>query len=363
MFTSLSWREHTLFTRVMKEKNPIALLINDIHVSKDNIAEFQLNWDEALEVCDKYGIADIIVGGDMWHSRSSQSLDVLMAVRNAIIKATSNEINLTIAEGNHCKVDQESLLGYSHLFSEYPNVYVVDDYTIMDISDNVVLYVMSYFPENGSFAERIKAISADLDKNKTNILYAHEGIRGGLATPSDDELPANLFSNFDTTLVGHYHNRKKIAGTNIEYIGSSRQNNFGEDEEKGYTILYDDGSYEFVKNNANTRYMVIDVELADMDDKFFSRLQEIKKEGRYKVKVRISCSTKESQTVDKQKCIENGAAKLEFVTEQTQIQLTEAQDISKKYDKSGIKQEYVNFCNDRAISNVELGLDYLNKIQ
>ena len=34
-----------------------------------------------------------------------------------------------------------------------------------------------------------------------------------------------------------------------------------------------------------------------------------------------------------------------------------------KYDKSGIKQEYVNFCNDRAISNVELGLDYLNKIQ
>lgn len=54
---------------------------------------------------------------------------------------------------------------------------------------------------------------------------------------------------------------------------------------------------------------------------------------------------------------------MEFVTEQTQIQLTEAQDISKKYDKSGIKQEYVNFCNDRAISNVELGLDYLNKIQ
>lgn len=347
----------------MKEKNPIALLINDIHVSKDNIAEFKVNWMEALSVCKKYGIEDIIVGGDLWHSRSAQSLDVLLAVSGAIKEATDKGFNLTIAEGNHDKVNQESPYGYSHLFSEYPCVFVIDDYTIMDIGEDVVLYVMSYFPENGSFTERIKELTETLDADKKNILYIHEGIRGGLATASDDELPANLFSKFDTILVGHYHNRKKIAGTNIEYIGSSRQNNFGEDEEKGYTILYDDGSYEFVKNNANTRYMVIDVELADMDDNFFNRLQEIKNEGRYKVKVRISCTTKESQTVDKQKCIENGAVKLEFVTEQTQIQLTEAQDISKKYDKSGIKQEYINFCDDRAISNVELGLDYLNKIQ
>lgn len=347
----------------MKEKNPIALLINDIHVSKDNIPEFHLNWDEALELCEKYDIADIVVGGDMWHSRSSQSLDVLMAVRSAIIKATSKGITLTIAEGNHCKVDQESVLGYSHLFSEYPDVYVVNEYSILDY-DNVSLYIMSYFPENGSFMERLsKMIETDFHTRQRNILYIHEGIRGGLATPSDDELPANIFDDFDTVLVGHYHNRKKIPNTHIEYIGSSRQHNFGEDEEKGYTIVYDDGSYEFVKNKVNLRYIVIDIELADMNEAFFNRICEIKKDGRYRVKVRISCTTQESASVDKQKFIDSGVAKVELVTEQTQIQLTDTQDLSKKFDKSGIKQEYINFCADKSIQNVEMGLNYLNKIQ
>ena len=112
----------------MSKKIPSALLLNDIHVSKDNIPEFQKNWDEALYICDQYGIEDMIIGGDLWLSRSSQTLSTLMAVRQAIIKATKAGISITVAEGNHCKVDQESVLGYSHLFSEYPHVYVVDDY-------------------------------------------------------------------------------------------------------------------------------------------------------------------------------------------------------------------------------------------
>ena len=107
-------------------------------------------------ICDQYKIEDLIIGGDLWLSRSSQTLDTLMAVRQAIIKAINSGITITIAEGNHCKVDQESILGYSHLFSEYPHVYVVDDYSIINISDNVELYIMSYFPENGSFVNRLK---------------------------------------------------------------------------------------------------------------------------------------------------------------------------------------------------------------
>ena len=46
----------------MSKKIPSALLLNDIHVSKDNIPEFQKNWDEALYICDQYGIEDMIIG-------------------------------------------------------------------------------------------------------------------------------------------------------------------------------------------------------------------------------------------------------------------------------------------------------------
>ena len=42
-------------------KEAIALFINDIHVTKDNIAEFKMNWEEALSVCKREGISDIVI--------------------------------------------------------------------------------------------------------------------------------------------------------------------------------------------------------------------------------------------------------------------------------------------------------------
>ena len=220
---------------------------------------------------------------------------------------------------------------------------------------------MSYFPENGSFMERLESLKEGLEPDITHILYIHEGIRGGLTTPSDDELPANIFNEFDKVLVGHYHNRKHVAGTKIEYIGSSRQHNFGEDEEKGYTILYSDGSTKFIKNEVNQRYKVIDVDIADMDDEFMARLAEIKADTRYKVKVRVKCESVQSSTVNKQKLAECGANKIELVTEQTVVMGADHKCITTKFDKSGIKEEYTNFCSQKSIDN-ELGLRYLEKL-
>ena len=35
----------------MKENKPCLLLLNDIHISKDNIPAFQANWQEAMGIC------------------------------------------------------------------------------------------------------------------------------------------------------------------------------------------------------------------------------------------------------------------------------------------------------------------------
>ena len=341
---------------------PFALLMNDIHVRKDNIAEFQKNWDEALSICQGYKIQEIVIGGDLWMSRSSQNLSTLMAVKDAIKKA--KHINITIAAGNHCKVDPERYESYSHIFSEYPYVDVIDDYAIYDISDTATLYVMSYFPENGSFIERLNGLKEDLDSTRFNVLYIHEGIRGGLAQATEDELPADIFDDFDSTLVGHYHDRKTIAGTHILYVGASRQHNFGEDEEKGYTILYTDGSNEFIKNQVNTRFKTIEVTPADLkNDKFLESLNADKASGKYKVRLRVTCKSNEVSTIDRQTLQEAGATRIEFVTEETKIALTKSQSISNKFDKSGIKSEYRNFCHDKEIDNVDMGLQYLDKIR
>lgn len=348
----------------MMRKQPVALLLNDIHVDNSNIPEFQSNWDEALSICKDHNICDIIIGGDLWLSRSAQALDVLMAVRHAILKAVNQDMYITIAEGNHCKVNQESILGYSHIFSEYPNVDVVDSYSAIDIGKDAVLYVMSYFPENGSFTHRLdELIKNDFEKSKYNVLYIHEGIKGGLAQPSDNELPTNIFKCFDKVLVGHYHDRKTIPNTNIEYIGASRQHNFGEDEEKGYTILFDDGSCEFVKNQANIRYKTLSISVNDLNDKnISSKLIHEGQNDTYKIRLCIHCDSTQTSIIDKKKLIEFGCTKVEVITNDANPQTSTNLSLEHKYDKSGIKTEYELFCADKGIKNVEIGLQYLDKI-
>lgn len=227
---------------------------------QNDIAEFDRNWDEALALCRERSIRDIALGGDLFQSRSAQTLDVLLAVHDALLRAAGAGIRLTIAEGNHDKVNQEDLRGYCHVFDCHPSVTVVDDIlTLDDPAWAFSLHMMGYFPEGGSFTSRLAALATSgLVEGKLNYLYIHEGVNGALATAAPCELPPRIFEPFDRVFAGHYHNRAVVPGTRIEYVGSSRQFNFGEDEAKGYTILCTDGSSEFVQNEANIRYKVLD---------------------------------------------------------------------------------------------------------
>lgn len=341
-------------------KEAISLLINDIHINKDNIIEFNQNWDEMLSVCKRENIADIVIGGDMFTSRASQTLSVLLAVKKALDKAVSQGICVTIAEGNHDLVDQEAFEGYNHLWVGQKGIDVVDVYKALAWEGcGFVLLVMSYFPEDGSFLERMWfAVQdtlkqyPDMDKNDI-ILYIHEGVHGALGEfEIAGELPQEPLLGFKAVLCGHYHNRVKIKNTNIEYIGSSRQGNFGEDEEKGYTILYSDGSYSFVKNEANIRYKTIELNADDVDN------FQLEKDGRYKYKVRVRCNEKQAKLFDKQKLLDLGFHKVEAVTESIVTKESAASGIQEKYDKHGIKKEYQNYCNENSIDS-KLGIKYL----
>lgn len=343
-------------------KDAIALLINDIHVSKDNIAEFQLNWDEMCTICERENIMDIVVGGDMFTSRASQTLATLLAVKNNLHNLVAKDLYITIAEGNHDKVNPEATEGYNHLWGGLEHVSIVDTYKSLIWDDcDFALLVISYFPENGSFlqvldtavAETLK-LQADVIKSKSDIiLYIHEGVHGALGDfDIDNELPQEPLSGFKAVLCGHYHNRTKIKGTNIEYIGSSRQHNFGEDENKGYTILYSDGSYEFVKNQVNTRYRTIEIGADEVED------FELDGDTRYKNKVKVKCTGKQAKLFDKQKLLDLGFDKVEMIAENELPKEVAASGIQEKYDMTGIKKEYRNYCNEISIDS-KLGIKYL----
>lgn len=349
----------------MKGHYPCLLLLNDIHISKDNIPAFKANWQEAIDICRKMDVKEIAIGGDLFFSRASQTLDVLLAVHDALLTAAEHGIHVTIAEGNHDKVNQENERGYCHVFDQHSNVLVCDEYVSLPLGDDCrfVLHMMGYFPEDGSFCTRLDRLKEEaLDPKRLNFLYIHEGINGALAQPKDKELPAKIFEDFDKVFVGHYHNRTIIDKTRIEYIGSSRQHNFGEDEEKGYTVIYTDGSHEFIKNKVNIRYRVIDVaERAGIH--LMDELREIDADGRYKVKVRVHAPQAAMKSVDKAALLDAGATKVELIADDEEMLEVAASSLFEKFDSQRIRETYEEFCREKQIDDVAIGLEYLSKIE
>ena len=351
---------------LMKGHYPCLLLLNDIHISKDNIPAFKANWQEAIDICRKMDVKEIAIGGDLFFSRAAQTLDVLLAVHDALLTAAEHGIHVTIAEGNHDKVNQENERGYCHVFDQHSNVLVCDEYVSLPLGDDCrfVLHMMGYFPEDGSFCTRLDRLKEEaLDPKRLNFLYIHEGINGALAQPNDKELPAKIFEDFDKVFVGHYHNRTIIDKTRIEYIGSSRQHNFGEDEEKGYTVIYTDGSHEFIKNKVNTRYRVIDVAAERAGLHLMDELREIDADGRYKVKVRIHAPQAAMKSVDKAALLDAGATKVELIADDEEMLEVAASSLFEKFDSHRIRETYEEFCREKQIDDVAIGLEYLSKIE
>lgn len=350
----------------MKGHYPCLLLLNDIHISKDNIPAFKANWQEAIDICRKMDVKEIAIGGDLFFSRASQTLDVLLAVHDALLTAAEHGIHVTIAEGNHDKVNQENERGYCHVFDQHSNVLVCDEYVSLPLGDDCrfVLHMMGYFPEDGSFCTRLDRLKEEaFDPKRLNFLYIHEGINGALAQPNDKELPAKIFEDFDKVFVGHYHNRTIIDKTRIEYIGSSRQHNFGEDEEKGYTVIYTDGSHEFIKNKVNTRYRVIDVSAERAGLHLMDELREIDADGRYKVKVRVHAPQAAMKSVDKAALLDAGATKVELIADDEEMLEVAASSLFEKFDSHRIRETYEEFCREKQIDDVAIGLEYLSKIE
>lgn len=350
----------------MKGHYPCLLLLNDIHISKDNIPAFKANWQEAIDICRKMDVKEIAIGGDLFFSRAAQTLDVLLAVHDALLTAAEHGIHVTIAEGNHDKVNQENERGYCHVFDQHSNVLVCDEYVSLPLGDDCrfVLHMMGYFPEDGSFCTRLDRLKEEaLDPKRLNFLYIHEGINGALAQPNDKELPAKIFEDFDKVFVGHYHNRTIIDKTRIEYIGSSRQHNFGEDEEKGYTVIYTDGSHEFIKNQANTRYRVIDVAAERAGLNLMDELREIDADGRYKVKVRVHAPQAAMKSVNKAALLDAGATKVELIADDEDMLEVAASSLFEKFDSHRIRETYEEFCREKQIDDVAIGLEYLSKIE
>lgn len=333
---------------------PVALLMNDLHINKDNIIEYIKNWDEALSICKEYSITKIFIGGDVFTTRSAQTLHPMLAVNSCFRKALKQDIDVYVAFGNHdCPVydEQENWLD---LYSDM--VEVGHTWTYFETTDKV-LAMCSYYSEEATMPILLKELDDWIEQHHYSysdvVVYLHSGVHGALGDfDVPNEIPQELLTKYFRVLCAHYHNRTTIKGTNIEYIGSSRAHNFGEDDQKGYTLFYPNGETLFIQNQVNTRYVTDDVDIEELKGwkKSYS--------DQYKVRLRIHCKSSEVETIDRDELLGRGADKIEFVTEKIQSVKVEQSKIEEAFDNKSLQIEYKAFSKSKGIDS-RFGINYL----
>lgn len=253
---------------------PLAILVADSHYDKDNIGEVDDVLDQALELALEQGAEYIFHLGDVFTNRVGQGLRVLLAFRRWLRKCNERNIEVWMIAGNHDKTDLDAEESYLDVYSSYDNVTVISEPTYWNFK-GVVVGFLPYFKEEGTYPARLDELIEEFQM-RTNelkqVLLTHiavDGVANNDGTEVTNDLDIKRFSYFDEVFVGHYHNRSDV-GKNIHYIGSARPNNYGEDNEKGFTILYTDATYEYV-NAKFRKYVKITVDLDKTDKKVLEK--------------------------------------------------------------------------------------------
>jgi len=256
---------------------PDSVLITDTHFDKDNLPEVSDVLKQSVDYAVEIGVKKIRHLGDAFTNRTGQGLLVLLAFAQWVKYADSKGIQIEIIPGNHDKTDLESENSYLDVYSQYENIKVVRREWMYIDERNVAHCYLPYFKEKGSYPTRLQKLlkrlkNASYDKAYLYTHIAVNGVKNNDGSKVGNRLTINLFHKFDKVFVGHYHNKSKV-GKNIYYIGSGRPKDFGEDDEKGFTVLYQDGNHELIRAKFNA-FKKVKVDLDEVSQK---ELEEIKK--------------------------------------------------------------------------------------
>ncbi len=255
------------------QKKPIAVLFSDTHLFErtskygtplnDNYALNRDIYDIALEISEYYELDHIIHLGDIFDFKKHQSLATLLEFQTRLDKFTTANKILSVIPGNHDKVDEISAESYLSIFQHHPNITLYKNEVIVK-RDNINYCMFPYFKEE-IYKEKLAKILAQLPIDLPNVLLTHQSFNG--IEDNEKHVIENgieVGDKFDAIFSGHIHKRNNYQARIPHYIGSAIPHNFGENEEKGVTLLFNDLSIEFLPLDI-IKYNSLDCNINNID--------------------------------------------------------------------------------------------------
>lgn len=341
-------------------KRVVAILVNDIHLNKDNGELVKSIFKQLVKICKDNGTKNIICSGDVFTSRSGQPLSCLTDWKDVLSLLTKNKIRFHVIPGNHDKTDKDSEKSYLEVFS--------DDCQILYRSGDVVNLSgvnFAFVPYFGDIRWLEEFDKLDVDFSYPSILITHmgfDGVRNNDGSEVESSIKPSMFKKFTNVLIGHYHNASKIA-KNVHYTGSAYQNNFGETiDDKGCTLIYDDGS---IKHQA-LEFPKYIKEVVDVNDSESLRelLEKYEDNKRDNIRFIFRGKKVDANKVDISFLSSKGIdAKFEAIEVEEAIQLSEDEGVV-SYDKKVLMKDFLKFCAENSIKGKHLkyGMELLRNL-
>ncbi len=330
-------------------KKPIAVWLTDTHLKDDTIEINKSIFNQVLQLCIDNEIPGVIHGGDVFDNRrKGQPESVLVAFAEILSAFQSNGINFVSLVGNHDKQDLLGIDSTLNAFEGWAGFFLYKDYAFIDHSAGKLrFHFLPYFDERLAYQPRLDKAVENIRFDFTNILFTHisiDGVKNNDGTKVSNDLVVGKFKHFEKVLVGHYHNRQSF--NNIIYTGSAYAANFGEDDEKGCTVIYSDGSIEFVKLDF-PRYITQVVKVPG------EKIIKPKTGDHLRVKVQYKAAPLELVQLQK----DGHKIIYDFKEEGTE----HVQDIKTQFTKGDIITYFDQWCTEKKIKNKEFGIKLLTR--
>ena len=246
-------------------KEPIAIIFNDAHLKTGNEQEVIDSVAHLLEYAELNKINELIFAGDLFDSRSFQRQSVLQAFDLILEMIAEADCTLYLFPGNHDKTIYESYDSFLDVYRFHPCVKFNRELETIQIQ-GVSITLLPFFSDD-------MLIPMLADAKGTDVLISHFEMAGSShlgKVSTKTSINAKLLSKWKKVYLGHYHNHHEIT-KDIVHLPSLRQSDFGEDNNKGFSILHKDLSYEIIRGRFKTFTKIV----INVDETNTSELDEL----------------------------------------------------------------------------------------
>lgn len=331
---------------------PLFIIFNDAHLKPGNEEETIQSVRHMVNYAVENKIRTIVFAGDLFHSRSNQKESVLNACDKILTTISEAGITLIMFPGNHDKTSYMSHSSFLDIYRYHPNLIFSDSLKVLDI-EGVSVTILPFFDDELLVPMLENAEGSD-------ILISHFEMKGSAHLGQVSEkatITRRTLKKWKKTYLGHFHNTHKIT-EDIVHLPSLRQQDFGEDNIKGFSVIYQDLSYKIIKG-VFAEFLKLTINIDTTTSSELESLIQQYKNNSNTIRFELIGEEAKLKALNKEQFKDTGIDIKVKYSQKYQTEEIEAPKLIKKFDMGQVVKTFKEFCIEKNLDH-NVGLIYLN---